>query len=104
MVSADRGLGVTSHDVSVKVVTYSLNGVLRAIAVVNNIASALHSFSAQRIGIAAQELLEESNRGSSSALTARLRSENKWIVLLFHAVTARLTTRTDAMLCGSRLC
>jgi hypothetical protein len=57
-------------------VTYSQNGVLRAIAVVINIASAPHSFSAQRIGIAAQELLQESNRGSSSALTARLRSEN----------------------------
>ena len=87
-----------------KCVTYSLNSVLRAIAVVNNIASVLHSFSAQTIGIAAMELLEESEKVSSIAPTARLRLENKWIVLLFHAVTARPATQTDAVLCGSRLC
>jgi hypothetical protein len=85
-------------------VPFSLSAISRAIAVVENMASALHSFSAQRIGIAAQELLEKSNRGSSIAPTARLRSEDKWIVLLFHAVTGRLTTLTVAMLCGSRLC
>jgi hypothetical protein len=77
MESADRGLGVISHDVSVKVSDIEPTGVLRAIAVVKNIASALHSYSAQRIGVSAQELLEESDRGSNSALMARLRSENK---------------------------
>jgi hypothetical protein len=70
----------------------------------NNIASVLHSFSLQTIGIAAMELLEESEKVSSVAPTARLRLENKWIVLLFQAVTARPATRTDAVLCGSRLC
>jgi hypothetical protein len=48
--------------------------------------------------------MSKSNRGSSIAPRARLRSENKWIVLLFHAVIAGLTARTDAMLFGSRLC
>src|SRR3954470_747647 len=33
-----------------------------------------------------------------------LRLENKWIVLLFHAAKARLTTLADATLCGSQLC
>ena len=46
----------------------------------------------QTIGIAAAELLEESNRVRSVASVARPRSENKWIVSLFHAATARLTT------------
>ena len=46
MLSADRGLGVTSHDVAVKVMTYSLNGCLRDIAVAKSIASASDSFSA----------------------------------------------------------
>jgi hypothetical protein len=47
-----------------KRVTHSLSGFLRGFAVVKNIASALHSFSAQRIGIAAQELLEESEEAA----------------------------------------
>jgi hypothetical protein len=54
--------------------------------------------------VAAMELLEESEKVSSLAPTARLESENKWIALLFQAVTARLTSQTDAMLCGSRFC
>jgi hypothetical protein len=40
-------------------VTYSLNGSLRGIAVVKNIASAPDSFTAATMGIAAAELLEE---------------------------------------------
>ena len=53
---------------------------------VKNAASSLHRIRAQTIGIAAVELLKESKSKQ------RLRSENKWIVWLFHAATARLTT------------
>jgi len=54
--------------------------------------------------IAAVKLLEESESLSSLVSAAPLESEKKWIVLLFHAVTARLASQTDALLCGSRLC
>jgi hypothetical protein len=84
-------------------VTYSLNRFLQATAGINNAASVLHRFKAQTIGIVAVELLEESEKVSSVAPKARLRSENKWIVWLFHAFTATLTTQTDAKPCGSRL-
>jgi hypothetical protein len=46
----------------------------------------------QTIGITAAELLEKSNRETSSGLMPRCESENKCILLLFHAATARLTT------------
>ena len=58
----------------------------------------------RQLRITAVKLLEESENVSSVAQTAWLRSENKWFVLLFHAVTARLARQANAMLCGSRLC
>jgi hypothetical protein len=76
----DRGLGVTRHDVSVKLTDTQPQLLFATTSGVNNTASALHSFRAQTIGIAAMELLEAS-RVSSVGLTARLRSENKWIAL-----------------------
>jgi len=58
MVSEDRDLGVTRHDVSVKVTDTQPQLLLQPTAGVNNTASSLHSFRAQPIGIAAVELLE----------------------------------------------
>ena len=70
MVSADRGLGVTCHDMSVNM--SDINGFLRGVAAVKNIACAPDSFSAADDRIAAVELLEESEKVSSVAPTARL--------------------------------
>ena len=60
MVSEDRGLGVTSHGVSVTVIDTQPKWLLQGTVCVNNSASALHSFRTRTIGIAAVELLEES--------------------------------------------
>jgi hypothetical protein len=60
MVSEDRGLGVTSHGVSVTVTDTQPKWLLQATVCVNNTASALHSYRARTIGVAAVELLEES--------------------------------------------
>jgi hypothetical protein len=57
----------------------------------------------QTIGIAAAKLLEEIQQRMQLWLMPRCESENKWIILLFHAALARLTTQADATLCGSRL-
>jgi hypothetical protein len=70
IVSADRGLGVTSHDMSVN--TSDIKGFLRSVDAVKNIVSAPDSFSAADDRIAAVELLEESEKVSSVAPTARL--------------------------------
>jgi ABC-type branched-subunit amino acid transport system ATPase component len=76
---------------------------LQGITVVQNIASAPDSSVQQPIGIAAAEFREEAHRRSSSELMPRCESENKWIVSLLHAATARPTTYADATFCGFRL-
>lgn len=101
VVSEDRGLGVTSHGVFTVIDTQP-KWLLQGTVCVNNSASALHSFRAGQSGSRQWNCLRNP-RVSSVATTARLRSENKWVLLLFHAVTAGLIRTTDATLCGSRL-
>ena len=64
-----------------------------ALLLSRNIASALDSFSAGDDRESRQRnCLRKSNRKSSSGLMPRCESENKWIVLLFHVATAKVTT------------
>jgi len=75
------GVAVTSYDVAVTVTDTHPKWLFasHSSGVRENV-SALHSFKAQTIGVAAVELLKESEKVSSVAPTARLPLENTWIV------------------------
>jgi hypothetical protein len=73
MVSADRGLGDSSHDMSVKVSDIQPKWLLRGMSVVKNVASAPDSSVQATMGIAAVELLEKIQRGKQLWVDATLR-------------------------------
>ena len=77
---------------SVSEVTYRLNGFCEALLLLRTSRVRCTDSERRRSGLRQQNCLRNP-RVSSDAPTARLRSENKWIVWSFHAATARLTAR-----------
>src|SRR6266481_4682756 len=105
MVSADRGLAVTRDGMSVKVSDMQPKWhFARHCCCYEHRECAGHLQGSRRSGSRQRNCMR--NPTEEAALPRRHGCDRRtiWIVLLFHALTARLTAPTDAMLFGSRVC